>query len=124
MLLNDPAFGETPQDRDRLIKRGGLTVHTTLDPLLHAGAYYVQEASSMFVEQAITQVADLSQPLRVLDLCGAPGGKSTLLASLISTDSLLVSNEVIRSRATRSSAASRTHSRVAKLPPHVSAGTP
>nr|WP_235941887.1 rRNA methyltransferase [Pontibacter fetidus] len=71
----------------------------TLDPLLHAGAYYVQEASSMFVEQALKQTIDLDQPLHVLDLCGAPGGKSTHLASLISKDSLLVSNEVIKNRA-------------------------
>jgi 16S rRNA C967 or C1407 C5-methylase (RsmB/RsmF family)/NOL1/NOP2/fmu family ribosome biogenesis protein len=69
------------------------------DPLIHAGAYYVQEASSMFVEQALTQTTDVGQPLRVLDLCAAPGGKSTLLQSLISADSLLVSNEVIKSRA-------------------------
>jgi 16S rRNA C967 or C1407 C5-methylase (RsmB/RsmF family)/NOL1/NOP2/fmu family ribosome biogenesis protein len=69
------------------------------DPLLHAGAYYVQEASGMFVEQALRQTTDVSQPLRVLDLCAAPGGKSTLLQSLISPDSLLVSNEVIKSRA-------------------------
>jgi 16S rRNA C967 or C1407 C5-methylase (RsmB/RsmF family)/NOL1/NOP2/fmu family ribosome biogenesis protein len=69
------------------------------DPLIHAGAYYVQEASSMFLEQALTQTTDVSQPLRVLDLCAAPGGKSTLLQSLISSDSLLVSNEVIKSRA-------------------------
>lgn len=71
----------------------------TLDPLLHAGVYYVQEASSMFLEQALKQTVDLSAPLKVLDLCAAPGGKSTLILSLISEDSLLVSNEVIRSRA-------------------------
>ncbi|SIT80444.1 methyltransferase RsmF C-terminal domain-like protein [Pontibacter indicus] len=71
----------------------------TLDPRLHAGAYYVQEASSMFLEQALRQHLDLSQSLRILDLCGAPGGKSTHIASLISPDSLLVANEVIRSRA-------------------------
>lgn len=71
----------------------------TFDPLFHAGCYYVQEASSMFLEQALKQTIDLSQPLRVLDLCAAPGGKSTHLQSLISKDSLLVSNEVIRSRA-------------------------
>ena len=71
----------------------------TFDPLFHAGLYYVQEASSMFLEQAVKQTVDLSQPLRVLDLCAAPGGKSTHLLSLISKDSLLVSNEVIRSRA-------------------------
>src|ERR1700759_2156099 len=37
----------------------------TLDPLLHAGAYYVQEASSMFLEEALKQSVDLSKPLRV-----------------------------------------------------------
>jgi len=68
------------------------------DPLLHAGAYYVQEASSMFLEQALRQTVDLSRPLRVLDLCAAPGGKSTLIQSLLSADSVLVSNEVIRGR--------------------------
>ena len=72
----------------------------TLDPTFHAGAFYVQEASSMLLEQAVIQSADLNQPLRVLDLCAAPGGKSTHLLSLINSDSLLVSNEVIRSRAT------------------------
>ncbi len=71
----------------------------TLDPLMHAGAYYVQEASSMFLEEVVKQSVDLSQPLRVLDLCAAPGGKSTLLASILSQGSLLVSNEVIKSRA-------------------------
>lgn len=70
----------------------------TLDPQFHAGTYYVQEASSMFLETAMQQVCDLSQPLKVLDLCAAPGGKSTLLQSAISRDSLLVSNEVIKTR--------------------------
>lgn len=71
----------------------------TLDPTFHAGSYYVQEASSMFVEQALKQTVDLSQKLRVLDISAAPGGKSTHLLSLINHESLLVSNEVIRSRA-------------------------
>ena len=70
----------------------------TFDPLFHAGCYYVQEASSMFLEQALSQLADLSEPLKVLDLCAAPGGKSTHIQSLISNESLLVSNEVIKSR--------------------------
>jgi len=70
----------------------------TLDPLFHAGAYYVQEASSMFLEEALKQSIDLSQPLKVLDLCAAPGGKSTLVQSVISKDSLLISNEVIKTR--------------------------
>jgi 16S rRNA C967 or C1407 C5-methylase (RsmB/RsmF family)/NOL1/NOP2/fmu family ribosome biogenesis protein len=69
-----------------------------LDPLFHAGTYYVQEASSMFLEQAVKQTTDTTQPLLVLDLCAAPGGKSTLLQSVISNQSLLVSNEVIQSR--------------------------
>jgi 16S rRNA C967 or C1407 C5-methylase (RsmB/RsmF family)/NOL1/NOP2/fmu family ribosome biogenesis protein len=71
----------------------------TFDPLFHAGCYYVQEASSMFLEQAFTQLLDLSETLRVLDLSAAPGGKSTHIQSLISAASLLVSNEVIRARA-------------------------
>ncbi|MEX2233333.1 MAG: RsmB/NOP family class I SAM-dependent RNA methyltransferase, partial [Cyclobacteriaceae bacterium] len=71
----------------------------TLDPLFHAGSYYVQEASSMFLEQALKQSVNLDQSLNVLDLCAAPGGKSTHLLSLLNRDSLLVSNEAIRSRA-------------------------
>jgi 16S rRNA C967 or C1407 C5-methylase (RsmB/RsmF family)/NOL1/NOP2/fmu family ribosome biogenesis protein len=71
----------------------------TFDPFFHAGAYYVQEASSMFLEQAVRAAVNLSAPLKVLDLCAAPGGKSTLLQSLISPDSLLVANEVIKPRA-------------------------
>lgn len=69
----------------------------TFDPLFHSGAYYVQEASSMFIEQGIKQL--IQGDVRVLDLCAAPGGKSTLLASLLSDNSLLVSNEIIRTRA-------------------------
>jgi 16S rRNA C967 or C1407 C5-methylase (RsmB/RsmF family)/NOL1/NOP2/fmu family ribosome biogenesis protein len=71
----------------------------TFDPLFHAGCYYVQEASGMFLEQVLKQTVDLSKPLKVLDLCAAPGGKSTHIQSLITKDSLLVSNEVIKSRA-------------------------
>ncbi|GAA4731635.1 methyltransferase RsmF C-terminal domain-like protein [Flavisolibacter ginsenosidimutans] len=70
----------------------------TFDPLFHAGCYYVQEASSMFLEQALKQLLNLSQSLKVLDLCAAPGGKSTHIQSLISSESLLVSNEVIKQR--------------------------
>ena len=70
----------------------------TLDPIFHAGAYYVQEASSMFLEEALKQSVDLSTPIKVLDLCAAPGGKSTLIQSIISNESLLVSNEVIKTR--------------------------
>ncbi|MFV0366644.1 MAG: methyltransferase RsmF C-terminal domain-like protein [Mangrovibacterium sp.] len=68
-----------------------------LDPLWHAGAYYVQEASSMFLEQAF-QLIESENPKFVLDLCAAPGGKSTHLNSLIKPSDLLLSNELIRSR--------------------------
>ena len=71
----------------------------TFDPLFHAGCYYVQEASSMFLEQALKQTIDLTQALKVLDLCAAPGGKSTHIQSIITPESLLVSNEVIKARA-------------------------
>lgn len=70
----------------------------TLDPWLHAGAYYVQEASSMLLEQAVGQHLSADVPIAALDLCGAPGGKSTHLSTLIPEGSLLVSNEVVRSR--------------------------
>lgn len=71
----------------------------TLDPSFHAGAYYVQEASSMFLEQALWSSTNIKKPIKVLDLCAAPGGKSTHLLSLLHPESLLVCNEVIRSRA-------------------------
>jgi len=71
----------------------------TIDPFFQAGAYYVQEASSMFLEHVFRSLFPEENNLRVLDLCAAPGGKSTLLASLLDEDSLLISNEVIRSRA-------------------------
>ncbi|MBS1597675.1 MAG: RNA methyltransferase [Bacteroidetes bacterium] len=70
----------------------------TLDPLFQAGLYYVQEASSMFLEQVLKQTVDLTGSIRILDLCAAPGGKSTLIQSIISDESLLVSNEVIKTR--------------------------
>lgn len=69
----------------------------TFDPLFHAGCYYVQEASSMFVEQVLKRyLAD--NPVVMLDLCAAPGGKSTHARSVLPQGSLLVANEVIRNR--------------------------
>ena len=69
----------------------------TMDPLLHQGCYYVQEASSMFLAQALRKC--VNGPVKALDLCAAPGGKSTLLAQLLPNDSLLICNEIQRSRA-------------------------
>ena len=64
------------------------------DPLYHAGAYYAQEASSMLFANAI----DFSKDMKVLDLCAAPGGKSSLLLSMMTEGSLLVSNELVGKR--------------------------
>ena len=68
----------------------------TFDPLFHAGCYYVQEASSMFVERVLQTY--VSEPVVMLDLCAAPGGKSTLSRSVLPEGSLLVANEVMRNR--------------------------
>ena len=69
----------------------------TLDPIFHSGAYYVQESSSIFIEH-ILQTTDAPKGL-YLDLCAAPGGKSTLLSSYLGHEGLLISNEVIKARA-------------------------
>ena len=77
----------------------------TLDPLLHAGVYYVQEAGSMFLDEVLRQL-ELSKKLPLggrggfcLDLCAAPGGKSTLLRAALPDDVVLYSNEPDRRRA-------------------------
>ena len=70
----------------------------TFDPLLHAGVYYVQEASSMYVAKLLKDYGS-ETPCCALDLCAAPGGKSTLLAGLLPEGSLLISNEPMPKRA-------------------------
>ena len=71
----------------------------TFDPLFHAGCYYVQEASSMFIDHIYKYISqDNDEPANVLDLCAAPGGKSTLLNSALKSSHLLVSNEIIKTR--------------------------
>ena len=69
----------------------------TLDPLFHAGNYYVQEASSMFLLFALEKYA--SSDALVLDLCAAPGGKSTLISDFLNKDGFLISNEYVPQRA-------------------------
>ena len=68
----------------------------TFDPLLHAGLYYVQDASSMFIREVIRQIVD--KPVNYLDLCAAPGGKTTAAIDSLGFDSLIVSNEIDRQR--------------------------
>ena len=75
----------------------------TLDPLYHAGCYYVQDTSAMFVGHLFRLAAEGLEPgAAVLDLCAAPGGKTTdLAASLrerLGERFTLIANEVIRSR--------------------------
>lgn len=69
----------------------------TLDPFFHASAYYVQEASSMFLARVVKQY--IKSPVRAIDLCAAPGGKSTVLLQTLPEKSFIVSNEYIRQRA-------------------------
>ncbi len=85
----------------------------TFDPLFHAGTYYVQEASSMFVDYILRKWIrsidctqddkinnkDNKKGLTVLDLCAAPGGKSTLTLSALPEGSVLIANEIVRQRA-------------------------
>lgn len=74
----------------------------TLDPDFHAGAYYVQEASSQFAGYIVSMAvggAEACKGQRVLDMCAAPGGKSTHYATLVGERGLVVANEINRSRA-------------------------
>ena len=74
----------------------------TFDPLLHAGCYYVQEASSMFVTHILRSINQHLSPATyhlALDLCAAPGGKSTALRSVLPDDCVLISNEPMGNRA-------------------------
>ena len=77
----------------------------TMDPLFHAGCYYVQEAASMFLDEVLRQAEAnsslfiLHSSLKALDLCAAPGGKSTLLRAALPDNCVLYSNEPMRQRA-------------------------
>ena len=69
----------------------------TLDTAFHAGAYYVQEAASQFIDYIIA--GEELQGKRVLDMCSAPGGKTTIYSTAVGEDGLVVANEYVRSRA-------------------------
>jgi len=91
-----------PVEREIPWSRGGFFLSErprfTLDPLFHAGAYYPQEAGSQLLDAVLQQLVLPEEPV-ILDLCAAPGGKSTLIASFLNNHGLLVSNEVINTRA-------------------------
>ena len=70
----------------------------THDILFQAGCYYVQEAGSMFIEHALMSCVDFNQTILAFDVCASPGGKSTLLNSLLNEDSFLVANEISKQR--------------------------
>ncbi len=75
----------------------------TLNPLLHAGVFYVQDASSMIyeaiTEKIVSMAFDTGRPLRILDLCAAPGGKTTSIINAVPDGTLVVANEYAGSRA-------------------------
>lgn len=69
----------------------------TLDAAFHAGAYYVQEAGSQFVNYLLRD--ERLEGARILDMCAAPGGKTTIYSTLAGRDGLVVANEYVRNRA-------------------------
>ncbi|MBR5685649.1 MAG: rRNA cytosine-C5-methyltransferase [Muribaculaceae bacterium] len=69
----------------------------TFDTDWHAGRYYVQDASSMFIAHVIRHL--VHEPVRYLDLCAAPGGKTTAALQALPTGSLVVANEIVPPRA-------------------------
>lgn len=100
--LNRAKGAAAPSDRPIGWSAGGYWLDArpsfTLDPDFHAGRYYVQEASSQFVGHIVAACGGVAGR-RVLDLCAAPGGKTTLYSTLAGRDGLVVANEVVRSRA-------------------------
>ncbi len=93
-VLHDAGMEEVPWCPDGYyLKR---RPQFTLDPLMHAGCYYVQEASSMFLDEVLAQF--VRPDSIVLDMCGAPGGKATLISQFLNEEGLLITNEVVRQR--------------------------
>lgn len=95
-LLDFPIHGQVPWSSEGFFLRERPVF--TLDPLFHAGAYYVQESSSMFLSHILSCI-EAPRDGVFLDLSAAPGGKSTLLGSYLAESGFLVANEVIKSRA-------------------------
>lgn len=100
--FNPFKVGEKPAGREVPWSRYGFMLDErpqfTLDPSFHAGAYYVQEPSSMFVEYIYRNLVGERGGVRLLDLCAAPGGKTTLYSTAVGLGGLVVANEVVRQR--------------------------
>ena len=71
----------------------------TFDPFFHSGAYYVQDPSSMIIDRVVRHLTEDRRPVNYLDLCAAPGGKTTAAIDALPEGSLVVANEIDRSRA-------------------------
>ncbi len=90
-----------PQGRPVPWHSGGIYLDSrpafTLDPLMHQGAYYVQDASSMAHAAAVARAVELightAEPMRYLDACAAPGGKTTAAIDVLPAEALVVANE-------------------------------
>lgn len=103
--MKEPPFRDTapvPWNRHAFLL--GERPQFVADPFFHAGAYYVQDSSAMFPGYIFRQlIPEADRPLRVLDLCAAPGGKTTDLAASLREACgdafVLVANEVMRQRA-------------------------
>lgn len=102
-VRRNPAKGCAFAEGQRAVPwcRGGIYLDErpqfTLDTAFHAGSYYVQEAGSQFVDYLLaTEQVDGG---RVLDMCAAPGGKTTIYASAVGREGLVVANEYVRNRA-------------------------
>lgn len=104
-LRVNPAKGLHPAHGSRLVPwcPAGVTLDSrpdfTFDPLMHQGAYYVQDASSMFISHVLRHIAADPQPRLYLDACAAPGGKTTAAADALPNGSLVVANEFVPQRA-------------------------
>ena len=70
----------------------------TLDPLLHAGAYYVQEASSQYLDEVLRKATAGLEIKMAADFCASPGGKSLIIKDFLPEGATLVSNEFVRKR--------------------------
>lgn len=92
-----------PTDRNVQWCENGFYLHNRPsfqgDPLFHAGTYYVQEASSMLLRAVLDRLPSDKSGLKVLDLCAAPGGKSTLILDWLDGQGFLVANEIVSKRA-------------------------